>query len=199
MRHFCTGAVVQSRQGNLVITAAHCLEGRHIGIHGNVVFVPGYHNGHSPHGRWIVTSAMVDRSWQDHKNPNDDVAFLVVGRSGHRIQSYTGAESVSTNVKMPRLVRVIGYPDSENDPITCTGQATIPHLPGYRQIVFDCGGYTNGTSGGPFLMNVSAKTGEGSVVGVIGGYQLGGDLASVSYSARFLNNIAALYEHARRF
>jgi hypothetical protein len=48
-------------------------------------------------------------------------------------------------------------------------------------------------------MHISAKTGEGTVIGVIGGYELGGDLASVSYSARFLSNITALYEHARRY
>ncbi len=199
MTHFCSGAVVQSKLGNLVITAAHCLEGRHIGPHGNVVFVPGYHSGHFPHGAWIVASAMTDRSWQRHQNPNDDVAFLTVGRSGHKIQNYTGAESLRTNVKMPQLVRVIGYPDSLKNPIRCDGPATIPNLRGYRQIVFDCGGYTNGTSGAPFLMHISAKTGEGTVIGVIGGYELGGDLASVSYSARFLSNITALYEHARRY
>ena len=50
---------------------------------------------------------------------------------------------------------------------------------------FDCGGYTNGTSGGPFLANVHPATGLGTVIGVIGGYEQGGDTPSVSYSARF--------------
>jgi V8-like Glu-specific endopeptidase len=197
--HFCTAAVVPSRPGNLAITAAHCLDGRHIGLHGNVLFAPGYHNGQFPHGLWVVMSAITDSNWQRTKSPNDDVAFLVVGRPGHHIQNYTGAESVSTNVKLPEVVQVIGYPDSSSSPITCTAPArSVTFARKYQQLVFDCGGYTNGTSGGPFLMKVSKKTHEGDVIGVIGGYELGGDLASVSYSSRFLRNVASLYKQAER-
>jgi hypothetical protein len=174
------------------------VQGRHLGVHGDVLFAPEYHNGHFPHGLWVVMSAMVDSNWKQHKNPNDDVAFLVVGRPGHHLQNYTGAEAVATNVRLPQVVHVIGYPDGSNAPVTCTGPARAFSTGGYQQIVFDCGGYTNGTSGGPFLTKVSRKTGAGDVIGVIGGYQLGGDLPSVSYSARFLRNIAALYKQAER-
>lgn len=198
LQHFCTAAVVQSKLGNLVITAAHCLAGRRIGLRGNVVFAPGYHDGKFPHGRWIVLSSLVDKNWQRHHDPNDDVAFLVVGRPGHHIQRYTGAETVATGVPLPQQVQVIGYPDRTDAPVRCTGPATALVLKGYEQLVFDCGGYTNGTSGGPFLMGVSARSGDGAVIGVIGGYQLGGKLASVSYSSRFLRNIAGLYEQAER-
>jgi V8-like Glu-specific endopeptidase len=194
--HFCTAAVVQSRPGNLAITAAHCLDGRHLGLHGNVVFAPGYHNGRFPHGLWVVMSEIVDKNWQRKKDPNDDVAFLVVGRPGHHLQNYTGAETVATDVSLPRVVQVIGYPDSSSVPVTCTAPTRALNLTGYQQLVFDCGGFTNGTSGGPFLMKVSRKTGAGAVIGVIGGYQLGGKLASISYSAQFLRNIAGLYKQA---
>ena len=63
-------------------------------------------------------------------------------------------------------------------------------------MVFDCPGYTDGTSGGPFLTDVKASTGDGQVIGVIGGYQQGGDTPSVSYSSQFRANIAALYKTA---
>ena len=53
-------------------------------------------------------------------------------------------------------------------------------------MVFDCDNYTNGTSGGPFLAHVNPKTGDGWVIGVIGGYQQGGDTPNVSYSAQVL-------------
>lgn len=198
LRHFCTAAVVRSMRGNLVITAAHCLEGRHIGQLGNVIFAPGYHDGRFPHGRWKVMSAIVDQDWRLHRDPNDDVAFLLVGRHGRRIQRYAGAETVATGLSLPRRVRVIGYPDQSNAPVRCTGRATALTLKGYRQMVFDCGGFTNGTSGGPFLTRVSARPGYGAVIGVIGGYQLGGKLARISYSARFLRNIADLYRRARQ-
>jgi V8-like Glu-specific endopeptidase len=198
LRHFCTAAVVRSKGGNLVITAAHCLDGAHTGPRGKVIFAPGYHNGRFPHGRWAVISVLSDASWQRHHDPNDDVAFLVVGRSGHRIQKYTGAETVTTGTRLPQTVRVIGYPNRASAPVSCTGPATMLGLKGYQQLVFDCGGFTNGTSGGPFLMDVSARSGDGAVIGVIGGYQRGGKLAAVSYSARFLGNVAGLYQRAQR-
>ena len=37
------------------------------------------------------------------------------------------------------------------------------------QLESDCDGYTNGTSGGPFLSEVNQSTGQGLVVDVIGG------------------------------
>jgi len=198
LQHFCTAAVVYSPHGNLVITAAHCVQGRKLGNNGNVIFAPGYHNGHFPHGKWQVMSALVDKNWLKNQNPNDDVAFLTVGRSKRQIEKYTGAESLATNVSLPETVQVIGYPDSANDPIECLGTATIFPLAGYRDLVFDCGGYTGGTSGGPFLMNVSTQNGLGVVIGVIGGYQLGGLLPNISYASEFLKNIAGLYARAKK-
>src|SRR5579875_3293232 len=47
--HFCTASVVHSPNENLLITAAHCVWQR---SPGSMVFVPGYHAGVSPHGRW---------------------------------------------------------------------------------------------------------------------------------------------------
>jgi hypothetical protein len=41
-----------------------------------------------------------------------------------------------------------------------------------------------------------AATGEGTVIGVIGGYQQGGDSADVSYSAAFGQNVQTLNDTA---
>jgi hypothetical protein len=61
---------------------------------------------------------------------------------------------------------------------------------------FDCAGYTDGTSGGPFLARWDAATGRGTIIGVIGGYEQGGDIASVSYSPRFGRAVQELYQAA---
>ena len=58
------------------------------------------------------------------------------------------------------------------------------------------GTQVNGTSGGPFLAHVNPKTGDGWVIGVIGGYQEGGDTPNISYSPRFFSAIKDLYETA---
>jgi V8-like Glu-specific endopeptidase len=194
--HFCTASVVHSPRENLVITAAHCMVGRNLRPAGHIVFVPGYHNGKFPHGLWQVHAKFVDKRWASDRDPNDDIAFLVVGRPGRRIEKFTGTEILKTRHKLPAQVQVIGYPDATKRPITCTGPASPYDHGKLRQLKFDCDGYTNGTSGGPFLADVNAKTGEGSVIGVIGGYQEGGNTPSVSYSSKFLANVRALYKIA---
>jgi V8-like Glu-specific endopeptidase len=191
--HFCTASVVSSPGGNLLITAAHCLQGRSLSPAGSVVFAPGYHNGTFPYGTWTVRTEYVDAAWSNSQNPNDDVAFLVVGRKGTHIQRDTGAETLKVD-EPAQPVQVIGYPDQTNEPISCTAPART--IDQGRQMVFECANYTDGTSGGPFLANVSARTGEGWVIGVIGGYQNGGDTPDVSYSPRFFSAILALYQTA---
>ena len=91
-------------------------------------------------------------------------------------------------------MRVIGYPDTADQPVSCVNWTKL-FSP--TQLEFDCGGYTDGTSGGPFLANVSASSGQGTVIGVIGGYEQGGYTPSVSYSARFGTAVAALFRKAQ--
>jgi V8-like Glu-specific endopeptidase len=191
--HFCTASVVSSPAGNLLITAAHCLQGRPLSPAGSIVFAPGYHNGKFPYGTWAVTTEYVDAAWSKTQDPNDDVAFLVAGRKGTSIQRDTGAETLMID-EPAQVVQAIGYPDQNNEPIACTAPASsFDHS---QEMVFDCDNYTDGTSGGPFLAHVNAQTGEGWVIGVIGGYEEGGDTPNVSYSPRFFSSILALYETA---
>lgn len=59
------------------------------------------------------------------------------------------------------------------------------------QFTFRCAGCSDGTSGGPLLAD-----GLDTVIGVIGGYQLGGRSSSVSYAARFGGQLGALRQQA---
>jgi V8-like Glu-specific endopeptidase len=191
-QHFCTASVINSPSGDLVLTAAHCVTG----TSGTVVFVPGYNNGSTPYGVWTVNKVYTDKAWQRSHSVNDDVAILQVSQRGSAvpIENVTGAEQLAAASPTTRtLAEVIGYPDSSNQPITCQNWLKTPMT---DQLEFDCGGYTDGTSGGPFLTNVSSTTGQGTVVGVIGGYEQGGDLPQVSYSSAFGANVAALYKAA---
>ncbi len=191
-QHFCTASVINSPHGDLVITAAHCVTG----TSGTVAFVPGYHNGVAPYGVWTVTKVYVDHAWSSSANPDDDVAIVKVKKHGARapIEDVTGAEELATGDPAIReLVQVIGYPDSSNQPIACRNWLKEPMT---DQLEFDCGGYTDGTSGGPFLSRVDFTTGQGTVIGVIGGYEQGGDTPQVSYSSVFGSNVAALYRTA---
>lgn len=195
--HFCTASVVHSRRGDLAITAAHCVTG----TSGQIAFVPGYANGLEPYGVWQVTRVYTDQAWRSSRDPDDDVAFLrLSGAAGAPpVEAVTGAELVGTGApdsgpRAPALVRVIGYPDGARQPVWCAGWAKAF---GPAQLEFDCDGYTNGTSGGPFIAAVPASPGRGTVIGVIGGYQQGGDTPQVSYSPAFGTAVALLYQTAQ--
>jgi len=191
-QHFCSASVINSPHGDLVITAAHCVTH----TSGTVAFVPGYNNGTTPYGVWTVTKVYVDQAWESSENPDDDFAILRVSQRGSTvpIEDVTGAEKLITGTPYNhQLVQVIGYPDSSNQPITCENWLKEPMT---DQLEFDCGGYTNGTSGGPFLAEVDPATGQGAVIGVIGGYEQGGDTPQVSYSAVLAGGAAALFKTA---
>jgi V8-like Glu-specific endopeptidase len=189
--HFCTASVVNSAHGDLAVTAAHCVTGQSA----PVVFIPGYANGREPYGIWTVTHIYTDQNWQSSQDPDDDVAFIQLADAsdGVPIEDVTGAEQLATGWSAHALVQVIGYPDGKSQPVWCMNW-TKSFSP--SQLEFDCAGYTDGTSGSPFLADVSAASGQGTVVGVIGGYQKGGDTPSVSYSITFGTNVAGLYQTA---
>ncbi|MBV9793243.1 MAG: trypsin-like serine protease [Actinobacteria bacterium] len=193
--HFCTASVVHSTGGDLLVTAAHCVSGHT----GTIAFVPGYANGKSPYGVWYVSQIFVDQAWTSSGSINDDVAFLQVkpNSMGTEIEDVTGAEQLGSS-EAGQLTEVIGYPDSTNAPVVCANQTksfTVPST-GSKQLEFDCGNYPDGTSGGPFLVNVNKTTGQGTVTGVIGGYEQGGNYPQVSYSIPFGKQVSALYKAA---
>jgi V8-like Glu-specific endopeptidase len=190
--HFCTASIVNSPNGDLAITAAHCVTG----LSGTVEFVPEYHSGIEPYGAWTVTKIYTDQAWQSSANPDDDFAFLQLSRSGSStpVEDVTGAEQLDTSTQPAgEQVEVIGYPDGETKPISCQNSLKKP-MP--DQLEFDCGAYTTGTSGGPFLTDVNPSTGQGRLIGIIGGYEQGGDTPQVSYSAALGASAAALYQTA---
>jgi V8-like Glu-specific endopeptidase len=176
--HTCTASVIRSTSRNVIMTAAHCVQGTGAGY----VFAPGYHDGKTPYGVWTVTAAYGSPRWINHHDTQRDWAFLRVAnktRNGtiiHR-QDVVGGNRLGTAAKSKELVRVPAYPaGGEIDPITC--QAPVYFHDGFP--AFNCGGYVGGTSGAPWL------TGHGrirTVVAVIGGLHQGGCKASTSYAA----------------
>src|SRR5271155_2233452 len=65
--HACTGSVLHSAAGNLVLTAAHCLSAG-----GPVRFVPGFANKTAPDDMWTVDSLYLDPRWLVNKDPLAD-------------------------------------------------------------------------------------------------------------------------------
>jgi len=197
--HFCTGSVVDSPTGNLVVTAAHCMHGARPG---RVAFVPDYSAGRAPYGIWTVMKVIEDQPWLASGDPDDDFAFLVVAQPGSKVpvQNLTGGEIVGTGTPGGQVV-VAGYPNVQNTPVSCENNVAAFSA---TQFEFDCDGFTDGTSGSPLLamqapVGSAANAPPGSaamVIGVIGGYEQGGYTASVSYAARFSSKLYQLYQAA---
>ena len=193
--HFCTASVVSSPGKDLLITAAHCINGgKGAGYKSHIVFIPGYRDGQEPFGVWTPARLLVAPQWADSADPDYDVGFVVLKpRGGKNIQQVLGASRLGNDSGYQYLVHVTGYPDSGNAPITCVNWTSRFSR---TQLRFKCSGYTGGTSGSPWVTHFNSRSHTGTIVGVIGGYQLGGDTPSVSYSVRFGSAVQQLYRQA---
>lgn len=191
--HFCTASVVDSKYEDLVVTAAHCVYAS--GYSTNMEFVPGYHDGHRPYGAWLVQAVVVARAWRQRHDPDLDFAFLTVvapGQPERPVQRVTGGLRLGIGRGYVHWIRLIGYNDAATEPMWCAN-----HSVRFRasQMVFYCHGYRNGTSGGPWVIGLTRR-GTGTLFGVIGGYQDGGDYDWASYSPVFGASALALYRQA---
>lgn len=195
--HFCTASVIASPRGNLVLTAAHCVYSASKGMytHPNITFAPGYGQAPRPDlgGVWSVAQIDVAPAYLADGDPESDYAILVIApQNGHEIQHFTGA-LLPTVATLPEPVEVVGYNDLEwdvqgNEPIECRALAFEETEGGEPYARFNCPDFQDGSSGGPWIVR-----GTHLVMGVIGGYEQGGDSPDWSYSALFGANLLKFY------
>jgi V8-like Glu-specific endopeptidase len=193
--HFCTASVVASPGHDLLMTAAHCINGgKSGGYKTDIVFIPGYQDGATPNGVWTPRKLLVAPQWASSSDPDFDVGFVVLQPlDGKNIEDVLGANKIGFDAGFEHLVRVTGYPASADAPVTCINRTSQQSA---RQVRFECGGFFGGTSGSPWLTSFDPRTRTGTIVGVIGGYQEGGDTDSISYSAYLNGDIRQLYDQA---
>ena len=182
-KHFCTASVVNSFTADLILTAAHCVYGTTYAS--NIEFVPQFHNKKQPYGAWPVQTITVATGWQQSHDQNLDFAFLTVAPPAGThlpIQLVTGGLWLGINRGYTHPIEVIGYNNTGVAPIKC---ATDSFEFAPNQMKFFCRDYQNGTSGGPWILDFNSSSGTGTVFGVIGGYEEGGNVPWSSYSAYF--------------
>jgi len=182
--HFCTASVVHSPHRNLVVTAAHCLDGD-----GNLVFVPGYRDGEAPYGVWTVKKRFLPDGWTRGQAEDSDVAFAALAeRDGKGVEDVVGGNRfVAGTTTGATAVTVIGYPNTREVPVSCTNKPTA-HSRTQQRI--DCPALSGGTSGSPWV------NGDHQVVGVLGGHEEGGATDDISYSVVLGTEAAELYRDA---
>jgi V8-like Glu-specific endopeptidase len=185
--HFCTASVVHSPQRDLIVTAAHCIDGE--GDATGLVFVPGYRDGQAPYGVWKIGKRYLPDGWAHGQDEDSDVSFAVVDElGGKRVEDVTGSNRFAAGVATgATAVTVTGYPDSREVPVSCTNKP-VPRSATQQRI--DCPEFTGGTSGSPWV------NGDHEVVGVLGGHEQGGSTPDVSYSVVLGREAAELYKDA---
>lgn len=202
---FCTASVVDSPKGNVIATAAHCLQdpgGDPAYKPGELEFAPGFTGkgkGTYPYGRFKVRALRLDRRWTDDADDADaaDYAFLTLDpdAKGRPVQKVVGAATPDWSSKPERRVTVVGYPNPEhnpgNSPIACTTETREDEdLP--MTLVMECAGFWEGTSGSPWLADYRDARHQGRLIAVLSG----GDTDSESTAALFDGRARALYEKA---
>lgn len=194
--HFCSASVIDSMTGNIVLTAAHCVYGSSYASH--IEFVPAYHHGKQPFGAWPVHHIVVAAGWRKSHDPNLDFAFLTVTPppgTSKPVQHVTGGLWLGVDTGYTHAVEVVGYNNTGDAPIKCATHS-FEFRP--RQLKFFCRDYQDGTSGGPWVLSWNSRTGTGVAVGLIGGYDEGGDYPWASFSAYFGSATLHLFLQAEK-
>lgn len=182
--HVCTGAVLHSTDGDLILTAAHCLDGDE-----PATFAPGLSDVPGPAGTWAVDAVYLDPRWVEGHDPAADFAIARVSRDGAvSLESVVGTGLVLGDTPAPgTVVATLGYAAGVGGaPVGCTAAAGAG-ADGYPSLT--CSGFPDGTSGSPWRVG-------STVVGLIGGLDAGGCTEHVSYSPPFDGRLDELLRRA---
>jgi hypothetical protein len=183
--HVCSGAVLDTPAGDLVLTAAHCLVD---GV--DAYFVPDFGDDSDDDDFWSVDAVYLDPRWVTSQDPLADFAIMRVSRDGAgSVEARTGGGlTLGTVPRVDTEVTVHGYAFGfGGDQLGCRARSTMhgefPELP--------CAGLVDGTSGSPWM---SGDT----VTGVVGGLDGGGCEENVSYSPPFGDAVRRVLARAQQ-
>jgi V8-like Glu-specific endopeptidase len=183
---YCTATVIQTDNGNIALTAAHCLwDILANNWNSEVSFYPGYDNGNqgSLGMIWAYTLTIWSSFAQDSEVT--DYGFIkFYYEDGRKLQDDAGAFNYDGFVAGGEYpTTVFGYPygtgqmdcprDGEH---LCKWQGNsnvpssdLPNYNWYREIPIDVG---NGASGGPWIRDYDANTNTGNIMGISHGMLL---------------------------
>ncbi|MGW3012051.1 trypsin-like serine peptidase [Streptomyces sp. NPDC001219] len=165
---WCTATAVRSANRSVVMAAGHCVRrpASPVNTYTDLVFVPGYHKGAQPYGAFSVRTTLTPRTWAE--DGVNDVAALVVDADakGRKLTDAVGGQDIAFHHRVGGRTVAFGYPATRpqrgEELLHCTGTAA-PARTGEQSVPCDMNG---GASGGPWLTDFDASTGQGVLVSV---------------------------------
>jgi V8-like Glu-specific endopeptidase len=163
----CSGSVIESPRGDIVLTAGHCVIDPETGTAASsIIFVPGYRETEEPFGVWAATSFVTTPEWASTAGGSDpdeagDLALLVMANntSGANVQETVGALGIGFEQAREQTYTQWGYPGEA----PYNGEILYSHTTPYAgsdpfysppplKIASD---FTAGSSGGPWTIGPS--------------------------------------------
>ncbi|MGS0686157.1 trypsin-like serine peptidase [Nakamurella sp. GG22] len=213
--YVCSGTIVNSTNKDMIDTAGHCVSDGAGHFVSKWVFVPGYASNPSggkagiyPYGIWTARQLTTTVQWHYYGNIKQDLAYGVVSKLSNRhIAAYLGGQGTYFNVSRTQKFSAFGYPQAfpfngQDQRVSVSNRVgddlLLGGLPGPlpMRIVSN---QTGGTSGGGWIVGMSASTGLGHVNGHNSYRYLSGPTASADrlYSPYYGNEALSLYNFTR--
>jgi len=159
----CSGNAVTSDNASTVMTAGHCvkMEGK---WHSNWTFVPGYHDGEAPYGKWSADKTLTTPQWEAGEDMNYDVGAAVVKPlDGNKLTEVVGGQGLSFNAARNTTMYAFGYPAADpydGEKLTYCSGTTFEDPLMYKAHGIACD-MTGGASGGPWFTEFDEASGTG--------------------------------------
>jgi hypothetical protein len=170
----CSGSVIDSPAGDVVLTAGHCVIDPETGaVAESVIFDPGYRETNKPYGDFAASSFVTTPEWSSTAATSDpdeagDLAFLVLApsvKTGQSVEATVGGFQVAFEQPREGTYTQWGYPADPpyNGEIlyshtTPYAGADLSYPAGERPIKI-ASDFTAGASGGPWTVGpASAPT-----------------------------------------
>lgn len=163
----CSGSVIESPVGNVVLTAGHCVIDPETGdVARSVVFVPGYREGSEPYGSfaaesWLATPEWVQSAGTREPDESGDLAMLRLApspSSGASVEATVGGLPIAFEGAREQTYTQWGYPGEA----PYDGEALYSHTAPYAGVdpfypaatapIKIASDFTAGASGGPWTI-----------------------------------------------
>jgi V8-like Glu-specific endopeptidase len=158
---FCSATAVNSDNGSVVVSAAHCMYQAELGgWFTSWNFVPAYKDGDAPLGEWPALSGFVPSPWIQFETVRHDVGAVVVAENSvdQSLVEVAGGRGIAWNIDEEQSFQSFGYPArppfSGGRMISCIsafGGNDQPPGPGPATLAMGCD-MTAGSSGGGWIV-----------------------------------------------